>query len=139
MSFKVYDNSRSLMATFATEAEAAKFVYNNDDLAAFINDVRVTAEVHTPVDTPASPAYQAPNPPKLLDAAAALEKIKQAQEATVNSIVEQVIEGQGQADFDLQHPLVIKRLEELGFTVLTFTTTGGDIDAMSVSIPGALT
>ncbi len=115
MSYKVYDDTRSLLAEFETEAEANRYVYNNDDIAAFINDVRVVEIKHTP--TEARPVLTAPKPePRLLDAEAALVRIKALQADTVNQIIEQVIAGHGYCIFDEQHPLIIKRLQELGFS-----------------------
>lgn len=137
MSYKVYDDAKNFLAEFETEAKANQYVFNNSDIAAFINDERVVEIRHVPVD--AAPVLAVSKPePKLLDAAAALTRIKALQADTVNQIIEQVIEAQGQAEFKLQHPLVIKRLEELGFIVLTYSSSGGPVESMSVSIREAL-
>lgn len=122
MSYKVYDDTRSLLAEFATRAEADKYVYNNDDISAFINDERVVEIRHVPVD--AAPVLAVSKPePKLLDAAAALTRIKALQADTVNQIIEDVIARHGYGVFDEQHPLIIKRLQELGFSTETAAGT----------------
>lgn len=120
--FKVYDDAKNFLAEFETEAKANQYVFNNSDIAAFINDERVVEIKHVPVD--AAPVLTVSKPqPKVLDAAAALARIKGLQEDTVNQIIEEVIAGHGYCVFDEQHPLIIKRLQELGFSAETAAGT----------------
>lgn len=115
MKYRVYDDAKNILAEFETEARARQYAENNDDLVAYINDERVVEVKQRPIA--AAPVLPVPKPePKLLDAAAALTRIKALQADTVNQIIEQVIAGHGYCIFDEQHPLIIKRLQELGFS-----------------------
>lgn len=120
--FKVYDDAKNFLAEFETEAKANQYVFNNSDIAAFINDERVVEIKHVPVE--AAPVLAGAKPePKVLDAAAALARIKALQAETVNQIIEDVIARHGYGVFDEQHPLIIKRLQELGFSTETAAGT----------------
>lgn len=111
--FTVYDTNKIALAEFTDLNSAQKYVYNNNDIAGFINDERVVEIVHVPVDTePAAPVKVTSS---LLTAAEAAEKIKMRQQDTVIEIIEGVIRNSGIATFPRQHKLVTIVLEQLGY------------------------
>jgi hypothetical protein len=121
MKFKVYDEDKSLLEEFDTYEAAAKYVYNNNDIASFINDERVTEEVHVPVETAqAAPISQQSGNSRLLTASEALKRLESFLSSQVSDIITSVIENQGQLYVDARlHVLVFKKLRELGYDVST--------------------
>ncbi len=135
MSFTVYDDNGTTLASFDDYAKAAQYVYNNDDIAAFINDERVTPEKIQAIEQSwqAAPVtVQAAKPvSKLLTAAQAIKEIEALQAVEVQEIIKQVIEEGGLIEYPVPHKLITKKLRELGYEV-EFVDTNNTV---LISIP----
>jgi hypothetical protein len=116
MEYKVYDYDKILLKTFTSEEDARRYINNNDDIAAFLNDIQVVDLPVIPVAPHSSAASAAPATPKLKTATQAIETIKIMQEHTVAEVIEQVIAAKGDAvTLASPHLLVIRKLMELGY------------------------
>lgn len=137
MSFTVYDDNKIALQTFESYAKAAQYVFNNDDIASFINDERVTPEVFIPTDLmpEAAPAQHAASKPvktKLLTAEQAKQALKDKLSVEVEGIINTVLENNGHAEYLAPlHPLIGSMLYELGYSVKNVP----DSDNLLVSIP----
>jgi hypothetical protein len=131
--YTVYDDNGIVLASFDTRAKADQYVYNNDDIAAFINEERVTPEKIQQIEqswqaTPATVQTAKPSS-KLLTASQAIKEIEALQAVEVQEIIKQVITDGGIIEYPMPHKLIIKKLKELGYTVVQF------IDTVEISIP----
>jgi hypothetical protein len=118
--FKVFDSNKVELASFDSYAKAAQYVYNNDDIAAFINDERVTEEIVTIVDAMPTASAVAPSPKvsKLLTAKEALKALEAQFDEQVSQIIEAILAEEGQTSLHPNtHPLILKKLRNLGYTV----------------------
>jgi len=137
MSFTVYDDNKIALATFDSYARAAQYVFNNDDIASFINDERVTPEVFVPTDlmpetAQLQHAVSKPVKTKLLTAEQAKQALKDKLSVQVNGIIQEVIDNLGQVDYvGSLHPVVLSMLQELGY-IFTYNT---EADITTVHIP----
>ena len=118
MNYKVYDDAKILLAQFETEAEANRYIYNNDDIAAFLNDERVVEIKHIPVaPAPTQASTVQTKTKKLITAEEAKMEIKKRQADEIDFMVNTVIEQGGLAAFTNVHPLIKEQLIELGYVV----------------------
>jgi uncharacterized protein YerC len=135
MSFTVYDDNGTTLASFDDYAKAAQYVYNNDDIAAFINDERVTPEKIQAIEQSwqATPATVQTTKPvsKLLTAAQAIKEIEALQAVEVQEIIKHVIQDGGAIEYPVPHKLIIKKLRELGYTVEYYEQA----NTVTISIP----
>jgi hypothetical protein len=135
--YTVYDDDGNVLASFDTRQKADQYVYNNDDIAAFINEERVTPEKIQAIEQSwqaAPTAVPVPKPnSKLLTASQAIKEIEALQAVEVQEIIKHVIADGGAIEYPVPHKLIIKKLRELGYQVDYQVEQFAD--TVSISIP----